>query len=126
MATGAAAISACLLTLSPFWWPTEVDAQATAAAPVFEVDAAWPRELPNKWILGQVSGVAVDARDHVWIVHRPGTLANDEKAAAADPPTAECCVPAPPVVEFDPQGNVVTNGRRRSMASRSTTEAMSG
>jgi hypothetical protein len=30
--------------------------------------------LPNRWILGAVVGVDVDARDHVWIVHRPSTL----------------------------------------------------
>jgi DNA-binding beta-propeller fold protein YncE len=66
-----------------------------------------PKALPKNWILGQVSGVAVDAQDHVWIIHRPGTLSNNEKAATTDPPTAECCVPAPPVIEFDAKGNVV-------------------
>ncbi|MGE0704229.1 MAG: hypothetical protein AB7P22_09890 [Vicinamibacterales bacterium] len=103
----AAAVVAMLSVAVVVWWPVRAGAQAKPTAPIFEVDAAWPRELPNKWILGQVSGIAVDARDHVWIVHRPGSLANDEKAAAADPPIAECCVPAPPVVEFDPQGSVV-------------------
>jgi DNA-binding beta-propeller fold protein YncE len=38
--------------------------------PTFEVDPLWPKPLPNHWILGQTIGVAVDARDHVWIVHR--------------------------------------------------------
>ena len=67
----------------------------------------WPKPLPNNWIVGAVIGVAVDSRDHVWIVHRPGTLAPGEIGATADPPTSECCVPAPPVIEFDPAGNVV-------------------
>jgi len=84
------------------------EAQAgTGAVPTFHVDPSWPRPLPNRWILGQVAGVAVDARDHVWIVHRPGSLTPQETGAALDPPTAECCVPAPPVLEFDTEGNVV-------------------
>ena len=39
-------------------------------APTFEVDPLWPRPLPNHWVLGQTIGVAVDAQDHIWIVHR--------------------------------------------------------
>ncbi|MFQ5568424.1 MAG: fumarylacetoacetate hydrolase family protein [Rhodothermales bacterium] len=73
----------------------------------FVVDASWPRPLPNNWILGQVSGVAVDSRDHVWIVHRPRTLTPREAGAVQDPPLSACCVPAPSVIEFDQEGNVV-------------------
>ncbi|MBI4545874.1 MAG: fumarylacetoacetate hydrolase family protein [Gemmatimonadetes bacterium] len=76
-------------------------------APVYEVDPFWPRPLPNNWILGQVAGIAVDARDHVWIVHRPASLTPREAGAVQNPPLSECCVPAPPVIEFDPEGNVV-------------------
>lgn len=77
-------------------------------APIFEVDPFWPKPLPNHWILGSTIGVSVDSRDHVWIIHRQDTF--DERTeinAVADPPTAECCVPAPPVLEFDPAGNLV-------------------
>lgn len=76
-------------------------------APQYEVDPFWPKPLPDNWILGQVAGVAVDARDHVWIVHRPSTLTPREAGAVQNPPLGECCVPAPPVLEFDPDGNVV-------------------
>ncbi len=76
-------------------------------APDFAVDALWPMPLPDEWILGQVSGIAVDARDHVWIVHRPRTLTPSDLGAAQTPPVSECCVAAPPVIEFDPEGNVV-------------------
>ena len=38
--------------------------------PTFEVDPLWPKPLPNHWVLGQTIGVAVDGRDHIWIVHR--------------------------------------------------------
>jgi hypothetical protein len=75
--------------------------------PVLEVDAAWPQPLPNKWAIGQVSGTALGAQDHIWIIHRPGTLGDDEKLASTNPPGAECCIPAPPVIEFDSQGKVV-------------------
>jgi len=73
----------------------------------FEVDPHFPRTLPDNWIIGQVSGVAVDSRDHVWVLHRPGSLDELEAGAVQDPPPSMCCVPAPPVLEFDPDGNVV-------------------
>src|SRR5262245_56169144 len=75
--------------------------------PVFALDPAWPKPLPNKWVIGAVGGITVDARDHVWVVHRPNTLTEVETFAAKNPPLAECCVPAPSVIEFDPEGNVV-------------------
>lgn len=80
---------------------------AAAQAPAFDVDPRWPKPLPNDWILGQVAGVDVDSRDHVWIVHRPLTLTEREAGAVQDPPISECCVPAPPVIEFDADGAVV-------------------
>jgi hypothetical protein len=52
-------------------------------------------KLPNKWILGQVGGIYVDAQDNIWVFQRPRSLTDDEKAAALDPPRAKCCVPAP-------------------------------
>ena len=36
--------------------------------PRFQVDAAWPKPLPNDWIMGQAAGVAVDAQDHIWVI----------------------------------------------------------
>ena len=77
------------------------------APPVFRVDASWPRELPNDWILGSITSVFVDAQDHVWITHLPETLTPEEAAAVQDPPIGECCVPAPVVIELDPEGAVV-------------------
>ncbi len=79
-------------------------------APRFEVDPFWPKPLPNHWLLGSAIGVSVDDQDHVWIVHRGGATLNarTEMGAATDPKTAEeCCMPAPPVLEFDPAGNLV-------------------
>ena len=78
-------------------------------APRFEVDPLWPKPLPNHWILGSTIGVAVDSRDHVFIIHRGDSTLNQrtEAGAKANPPIGECCVSAPPVLEFDPDGNLV-------------------
>ena len=76
-------------------------------APYFEVDPFWPQPLPNKWILGSTIGVAVDDRDHVFIVHRndDGNFATQE--IGIDNGIAECCTAAPPLLEFDPSGSLV-------------------
>jgi hypothetical protein len=68
---------------------------ATSSVPVLEVDASWPQPLPNKWLVGAVCGTALGPQDHVWILHRPKTLGDDQKSAA------------PPVIEFDSRGKVV-------------------
>ena len=83
--------------------------QPTVEAPVFEVDPFWPKPLPNKWVLGNAIGVGVDSRDHVFIVHRQDTMNEAENGAGTNPPSSECCKGAPPVLEFDPQGNLVNS-----------------
>ena len=75
--------------------------------PKFELDLSWPKPLPNKWITGQIPGIAVDSHDHIWVIHRPKTIRDQEKGAALHPPTSECCFPAPPVLEFDMDGNLI-------------------
>ena len=52
-------------------------------APRFEVDPRWP-DIPDTVTMGEVTSVAVDRNDHVWILHRPET--------------------APAVLEFDGSG----------------------
>jgi DNA-binding beta-propeller fold protein YncE len=82
--------------------------RATVEAPRFEVDPFWPKPLPKNWLLGMTIGVWVDEQDHVWIIHRgAATLHNNEKGAELNPPIAECCRAAPPVLVFDPAGNLV-------------------
>jgi hypothetical protein len=76
-------------------------------APAFKVDPFWPKPLPNNWLIGQVAGVAVDSEDHIWLIHRPGSLAEDEVGASQTPPRSVCCVAAPPVIELDAEGNVI-------------------
>lgn len=84
-----------------------LEAKHPPLAPRFEVDLTWPKPLPNHWILGQTIGVAVDAQDHIWIIHRPGSLEPGETHATTNPPIAQCCAPAPPVLEFDQAGNLL-------------------
>ena len=83
------------------------DATGGGPAPLFEVDPFWPKPLPGHWVLGSTVGVAVDDRDHVWIIHRPQTVEDNFKAAAFTPPIGVCCTPAPPVLEFDQDGTLV-------------------
>ncbi len=97
----------CALSVVERALERSASAQSRVIAPRFDVDPFWPKPLPNHWVLGQVIGAAVDDRDHVWIVHRDNLLGANEAAASQNPPTASCCVKAPPVLEFDPSGNVV-------------------
>jgi len=80
---------------------------AGVQAPRFEVDPLWPKPLPNHWLQGMTIGVSVDAQDHVWIVHGQGSLEPGELHAATNPPMAQCCAAAPPVLEFDQEGNLL-------------------
>ena len=80
---------------------------AARGVPSFKVDPSWPQEMPNKWILGAVTGVFVDAKQHVWVTHLPETLTEEETSVEQKPPIGTCCVAAPSVVEFDQQGKVV-------------------
>jgi DNA-binding beta-propeller fold protein YncE len=81
------------------FWNSGAHAQLPAPArrvPVFEVDSTWPK-LPNDWVVGHVASVAVDRRDHVWMLHRPNTIPEDRRSHAA-----------PPVLEFDASGKFVS------------------
>ncbi len=105
----AAVLAGAIVSLGIGQHALDASARATLVqAPRFEVDPLWPKPLPNHWVLGNVIGVGVDANDHVFIVHRNDTFdARNEIGAAQNPPLSECCVPAPPVLEFDPAGNLV-------------------
>ncbi len=117
--TAAIALTTLLAALAITYRFLENRAVVEAAgvqAPRFEVDPMWPKPLPNHWVLGNVIGVSVDSRDHIWIIHRQGSLEAMEEYAAANPPgpkrqkgvvEAECCAPAPPVLEFDEEGNLL-------------------
>jgi hypothetical protein len=82
-----------------------VVAAAGEQAPKFEVDPFWPKPLPNGWVLGQTIGLAVDAQDNVWIIHRPGSL--EAKESYQTRKEADCCTAAPDVLAFDQAGNLI-------------------
>ena len=73
-----------------------VGTAGTRSLPTFEIDRNWPK-VPAQWKLGDVSSFAVDAQDHVWLLHRPRTLVKPE-----DVPKR-----APAVMEFDIAGNYI-------------------
>jgi DNA-binding beta-propeller fold protein YncE len=75
--------------------------------PTYRVDSSWPKQLPNNWVMGQIGGVAVDRDDHIWVLQRPGSNTKDDLGAAQTPPRSECCIAAPPVLEFDSAGNLL-------------------
>ena len=80
----------------------------TVSAPSFEVDPFWPKPLPNQWILGRAIGIDIDDRDHVFIVHRDQeAMFGGRTEIGLATGVSECCQPAPPVLEFDPEGNLV-------------------
>src|SRR6185295_384967 len=90
-----------LLCLTVLMMGAIVSAQNTKQVPTFKVDPMWPKALPNHWLVGAVAGVAVDSKDHVWIIHRPSTLQPNEVRASYRA--------APPVLEFDPAGNLLSS-----------------
>ncbi len=80
---------------------------AAVQAPRFEVEPMWPKPLPNHWLMGNTIGVSVDSQDHIWVIHRAGSLERMETYAAQTPVASECCKPAPAVLEFDEAGNLI-------------------
>lgn len=90
---------------------TSSAATTAAVAPSFEVDPFWPKPLPNHWITGNAIGVAVDERDHVFMVHRDqdDIFLSGGREIGLKAGVSECCSPAPPILEFDPDGNLVNS-----------------
>jgi DNA-binding beta-propeller fold protein YncE len=73
-------------------------AAAPPKPPNLVVDPSWPKPLPNNWITADPVGTCVDSHDHVFVTYNLAGLTPHEKAIG---------VPAPPIIEFDPDGNVV-------------------
>ncbi len=91
--------------------PSEETAAVTAepTVPRYQVDASWPKDLPNNWILWNGTGLHVDEDDHIWVINRPRQVSMADAGAAQTPPISECCIPAPSVVEFDSEGNLLSS-----------------
>ena len=89
--------AATVITVAFLALPNAQQPASTLRAPSFQVDTNWPT-IPNNWVLGEVSSIAVDPRDHIWVLHRPASIPADRRANAA-----------PPVLEFDVAGKLLSS-----------------
>jgi sugar lactone lactonase YvrE len=74
------------------------DSNSTTNLPRFVVDPYWPKPLPNRWVTGEVGGICVDSNDHVFGINRRNVTALETTVGK---------LPAPPVIEYDEDGNIV-------------------
>lgn len=78
--------------------------------PIFEYDPTFPKPMNETWAIGPIGGLAVDRNDHLFVLHRPGQIKDDRFSGADDtPPKADCCIPAPAVLELDSAGSLVNS-----------------
>jgi sugar lactone lactonase YvrE len=102
-------ITAVAVAVAVAMWRPSTEAVAARGqgntAPYYQVDPSWPKPFPNQWQIGQVGGIAVDRRDHIWIVQRQRSLTADE--AGLTNGRSICCQRAPAIMEFDPAGNFI-------------------
>jgi hypothetical protein len=80
-----------------------------SGAPQFRVDPFWPKPLPNRWSMQQVTGISVDSMDTVWFLNRPNASENDEVDGTDDPRLRLCCVRGPELIAVNQQGSVVAS-----------------
>jgi hypothetical protein len=87
---------------------TRAQALDAQGAPMFKVDPFWPKPLPNRWSMQQVTGLYVeDKTGHVWFLNRGAAADGDEIGGDGNPPRIDCCVRGPEAIELDQEGNVV-------------------
>jgi DNA-binding beta-propeller fold protein YncE len=109
---------AAAVSIGPSAAVQTIAAQGRAQAPTVQVDPLWPKPFPQKkaWILGSVTGVTVDAQDHIWVVHRGvDSLQTNEKGPALEPWASSCCFAAPPILEFDAAGTLLNSWEPKDM-----------
>ncbi len=75
--------------------------------PMFEPDPDWPQPYPAHWVIGPGTGIHVDSRDHIWVLHRPERISDEDMEAAFDPDIPDCCERAPPLMEITPDGELL-------------------
>src|SRR6202051_3649972 len=64
-----------------------------ASVPMFRVDPFWPKLLPNRWSMQQVTGLYVEKKnDHVWFLNRGAAADGDEIGGGDNPPPIDWCV----------------------------------
>lgn len=93
-------------------------------APVFAVDASWPKPLPapigsdgvaHTWVQGEVAGSCIDLRDNIYTFNRGwevgvtynGVTQGAQGGAIVGQDANASAIPSPPIVVFDSDGNTV-------------------
>ena len=99
-----AAMAALVVSAAP---ATAQNGAADPPAPQYRYDPTFPKPLPNKWVFNTITGVTVDSHDNVWILQRSEGGNKDNYGAEKNPPVNDCCVHAPSVMAFNPQGEVI-------------------
>ncbi len=91
--------------------PKKGAGSSSAQAPRFVVDPLWPQPMGNRWILGSTTGIAIDSRDHIFVVHLTDSFTQRTEIGLTVGGAAygECCASAPAVLEFDPSGALVAH-----------------
>src|SRR5437773_1138996 len=112
-----AVIVACVI------WRVQATAQngrEIKEVPAFKVDPFWPKPLPapkdalgipHQWVTGEVGGTCIDSQDHIITVNR-GFQKN-----GLTPQDGTMSMPAPPVIEYDAEGNIVNTWGDATIAS---------
>lgn len=100
LACGALSMAGALFSPAPL--------QAQSGVPKFEVDPTWPKPLPNRWVTGEIGGLCVDAKDHVFLVQRVSDVGGmDGHLEGLTDDELNAGTAGPPIIEFDAEGNVV-------------------
>jgi len=92
--------------------PAGAQSRGASGAPAYRVVPLWPEPFPDdSWVLGSITGVAVDGQDHIWVAQRGfDSLESNEKGRALPAPSSTvCCVPAPFILEFDASGKLLSS-----------------
>ena len=79
---------------SPHW--------GEGGVPQFQFDPSFPK-IPKQWRIGFVTAITADSEGHIWILSRPRRLRNP----GGEMPPDLTSTPAPPVMEFDSDGNYI-------------------
>ena len=107
VALGLCSLVALALTVNGRAQEATSKAANAGGAPVFKVDPFWPKPLPNRWSMQQVTGINVDHMDHIWFINRGAVAEGDEIGGGDNPPRIDCCVRGPEVIELDQSGTVI-------------------
>ena len=103
------AMLACAFLVGLFVAPGYLTARVQAQnAPSYIFDPTWPKQLPNNWKMGGVTGLAVDSNDDVWVLNRPNdTDDNEGRAGGSGPAGADCCARPPSMIHIDKNGSTI-------------------